>query len=51
LAKARPEWVEGTKAAGGGAGGDMSAGSKGPSMLTADEILKNPGRAFEVANA
>jgi hypothetical protein len=51
LAKARPEWVEGTKAGGGGGGGTTLNGTNGPSTLTADEILKNPSRAFEVANA
>jgi hypothetical protein len=51
LAKLRPEWVEGTKAGGGGAGGTTTGATNGASTLTAEEILKNPGRAFEVANA
>jgi len=50
LAKSRPEWVEGTKAAGGGAAGTTTAAA-GASTLTAEEILKNPSRAFETANA
>lgn len=52
IAKKRGDWVQGTKATGGGAGGTTAPPPSGGSAgLTAEELLKNPGRAFEVANA
>lgn len=53
IIKTRPEWVQGTKAAGGGAGGAqprMSTDGRSSSGLTFDDLLKNPGSAIAVAN-
>lgn len=45
IAKLRPEWVEGTKAGGGGAAG-MTSGGTAAGTLTAEQVLANPGLAF-----
>jgi len=50
LAKTRPEWVEGTKAAGGGAAGDMSA-SAVTAGLSVQDAMKNPTALFAAANS
>jgi len=50
LAKLRPEWVEGTKAAGGGAGG-TSVGNPGTAAMSVEDAMKNPGALFAAANA
>jgi len=50
LAKLRSEWVEGTKAAGGGAAG-VSTGSGATAAISVDEAMKNPGALFAAANA
>jgi hypothetical protein len=44
IAATRGEWVEGTKAAGGGAAGQTGSAATG--TLTAEDILANPARAF-----
>jgi hypothetical protein len=48
LAKRQPAWVEGTKAAGGNAGGDGGA-RPNLSALNAAEVLKNPAAALAAA--
>ena len=49
LLKKNPEWVAGTKAAGGGAAGIQGGGA--PSGLDAAAVIANPGLAFDAANA
>lgn len=54
ITKARPEWMMGTKASGGGAGGSQSTTQPNGSTIggvTFDELLKNPGAAIAQANA
>jgi hypothetical protein len=48
--KELPEFYTGTKAAGGGAGG-INGGVQGSGTLTGEQILQNPGAAFDAANA
>lgn len=52
IVKSRPEWVQGTKAAGGGAGGATTQGNGGGSGgPTFDDLLKSPGNVIAHANA
>lgn len=50
IAKIRPEWVEGTKASGSGASGDMK-GSAGTTAISSEDAMKNPSALFELANS
>jgi hypothetical protein len=49
--KEMPEFYSGTKASGGGAGGINNGTGGAGGALTFEEIIANPSRAFEVANA
>lgn len=54
ICKSRPEWMQGTKASGGGAGGSQivaPTGSGPNGALSFDDMLKNPGLAVEQGNA
>lgn len=46
-----PEFYQGTKADGGGAGGGRDAGAGSGAALSFEDLQKNPGRAIEAANA
>src|SRR3990172_5028623 len=47
LAKDNPEWIVGTKASGGGAGGTSAGGAGGaPSVVSVEEAMKNPSQLF-----
>jgi hypothetical protein len=48
LLKLNPEWVQGTKAGGGGAGGITATG--GPTGITPEEAMRNPSQLFAAAN-
>jgi hypothetical protein len=55
ILKQRPEWVQGTKAAGGGAGGttspSLTSGGSGPGgKVTFEDLVKNPATAIAQAN-
>jgi hypothetical protein len=52
IMKQRPEWVQGTSARGGGAGGTTGAGTQGGGSGTVsfEDLLKNPGAAVASAN-
>jgi actin-related protein len=49
LKKARPEWVQGTKADGGGAAGQQK--KDGASGTLAEDVIKNPAAALQAAHA
>ena len=53
ICKSRPEWMQGTRAAGGGAGGAHTApvqGSGPAGALTFEDLKANPGAAITAAN-
>jgi hypothetical protein len=54
ICKSRPEWMQGTRAAGGGAGGAHTTppvqGSGPAGALTFEDLVKNPGAAITAAN-
>ena len=51
IAKIRPEWVEGTRANGGGTGGEMRGGAPIVAQMTVAEAMNKPDALFLAANA